>query len=169
MEYTRVNFQIKSPTVRVIDDGKQLGVFLIDKARELAQQKGLDLVEIVPHAKPPVCSIIDFNKYKFEQKVKEKELRKKQRETLVQIKKLRLRPVSEEHDVLVKVNHARKFLAEAKKVEFTVEFRNSELAHKEKGFTLIKEIISHLEDVSVVELSPKLEGKKLFCRLAPKV
>jgi len=167
--FVRKNDNIKARTVRVVRDSEQLGIMPIESAKRLARDAGLDLVEISAQAKPPVCRIMDFGKYKFDQKVKEKEQRKKMRESRNQIKELRLRPGIGDHDVVTKMNHARKFLSEGKKVQFNLIYKGRrELCHKEEGFKVIERIISDMEDVSTVEKYPKFEGYRLTCRLTPK-
>src|SRR3989344_425287 len=126
-QQTRINFQIRAYMVRVTQEGEQLGVMPIEKARQLAQEAYLDLVEVAPTANPQVCAIIDYGKFKYEQKIKEKENRRKQRESTVEVKELRLSPRIDEHDMAVKSEAARKFLADGKKVQFNLKYKNREL------------------------------------------
>lgn len=164
--YTRINFGIKAPNVRVVQDGKQLGVFPIDAARRLAQDAGLDLVEIVPNGNPPVCSITDFDKYRYEQKQKEKDAKKNQKQ--IEIKEIRLRPCTQLHDIETKSNNVIRFLEDGKKVVVTVEYRKREISHKEEGFKIINALIEKIKDHATIEMMPRMEGNRLVCRLSPK-
>lgn len=165
----RVNFQIRAITVRVVQEGRQLGIFPIDQARKLAMDANLDLVEIVPTAHPPVCEIKDFGKWKFEERIKEKETARKQRDSQVELKEIRLRPGIADHDVETKVGQARKFIEEGKKVQFNLQFKgHREMSHRENGFAVIEKVIAGLEEVGIVERAPKLEGNRITCRLCPK-
>lgn len=165
----RINWQIKVPQVRVVRDEEQLGIMSTDQARKIAQENGMDLVEISPMAKPPVCRIMDYNKYKYEQKIKQKEQAKKQRESEVQLKELRLRPCIAEHDVVTKINHAIKFLEEGDKVQFTLQFKGQrEMSHKEKGFLVMQKIVETLTEHGELEKMPKLEGNRITCCFGPK-
>jgi len=165
----RVNWHIKSSQVRVVKDEEQLGIMSSDQARKIAQEAGLDLVEIAPQAKPPVCRIMDYGRFKYEQQIKKKEAAKKQRESVTHLKELRLRPCIAEHDSEVKINQARKFIQDGCKVQFTLKFKGQrELAHKEQGFSVLTHIVNALQDVAIVEKSPKMEGSKIICCLAPK-
>jgi translation initiation factor IF-3 len=116
-DQNRVNWQIRVPQVRVVRDEEQLGIMPTDQARKLAMDEGLDLVEIAPTAKPPVCRIMDYGRFKYEQNIKKKEASKKQRESQVQLKEIRLRPAIQEHDIETKLNQAKKFLEEKSKLE----------------------------------------------------
>lgn len=168
--FTRVNFQIRVPKVRVVHDEQQLGIMSTDDARRLAQEKGLDLVEIAPQAQPPVCKIMDYGRYKYEQQIKKKDSLRKQREAQIQLKEIRLRPGIAEHDVLTKLAQAKKFLAEGKRVQFNLQFFGKrELSHKEQGFAVINKIISDLAEVGSVERTPKMEGSGIVCLVCPKV
>ena len=163
----RVNYQIRCPTIRLVENGNQLGIFNTDNARKMAFEKGLDLVEMVAHAKPPVCAILHYDKYRYEQKLKQKEARKKQKS--LEIKEIRLRPSIQEHDVETKVNAVKKFLAGGKKVMLKLQYKNRELRHKEQGIEVMKKIIESLKDIASVEVQPKFESNnRLICRLEPK-
>jgi len=167
--YIRVNFNIKTPTVRVTDDeDNQLGVLSIDAARKLAYERELDLVEIVPNANPPVCKITDFDKFRYEQKQKEKEASKKNKQKQIETKEVRIRPSTQIHDIEVKVNAIMKFLSEGKKVLVNLEYKKRELSHKDEGFKTINLLIERLKDSVVIEQMPKIEGNRLICRIAPK-
>ncbi len=157
---TRINEAIRAEEVRLIGaDGKQIGIVPIKKALEEAQNAGLDLVEIAPQAKPPVCKIMDFGKYAYEKSKKEK-LSKKKQHTVV-VKEIRMRPKTEAHDLEYKVKHARNFLMNKNKVKFTVHFRGRELAHKEFGEQLLQKIIEMLDDIAKVESGIKFEGRNM--------
>jgi translation initiation factor IF-3 len=165
----RINWQIRVPNVRVVKEEEQLGVMPTDEARRLAQDEGLDLVEIAPQARPPVCRIMDYGRFKYEEKVRKKESAKKQRESQVQLKELRLRPGIAEHDTDTKINQAKKFLEEGNRVQFTLQFKGQrEMSHKDQGFSVMKRVTDALEPVCIVEKAPKLEGNRIICYLAPK-
>lgn len=167
--FTRINWQIKAQTVRLVQEGNQLGVMPIDQARRLATEAGLDLVEIAPNAKPPVCEIKDYGKFLYEEKIKQKENARRQRESKVEIKELRLRPGIAQHDVDTKVSQARKFIEEGKKVQFNLQFKGfREISHKDNGFIIVNNIVKSLSEVADVEKEPKFEGNKIICRLTPK-
>ena len=163
---TRVNRYIRVPEVRVIDDdGEQLGVMATEKALELAREQGLDLVEVSPTAKPPVCRIVDFGKYKYEKNKKLKESKKKQH--TVQLKEIKLRPKIEEHDYQFKKRHAVEFLEKSHKVKFTIIFRGRELDHKELGARILKRLETELEPVGIVERGAQFEGRLMTMYMAP--
>ena len=163
----RVNDQITSSRVRVIGiDGKQIGILDISEANRLAMEAGLDLVEIVPNSKPPVCKIIDYGKYKYELSKKEKIQKKKQH--VINVKEIRLSPKIEEHDIEFKIRHARKFIEQGDKVRFNILFKGRQIAHKEFGNQLIERIIEELSDISKVEIGPKIEGRNLVAILIKK-
>jgi len=167
--YARVNFYIKAPTVRVVqEDGSQLGVHPIDVARKYAQDAGLDLVEIVPNANPPVCKLTNYDKYCYEQKQKEKEAKKIQKEKTVEIKQIRLRPCTQANDIEIKSNSVIRFLDDGKKVVVTLEYKKRELAHREEGYKIINALLDKVKEHTVVEMSPKMNGNKLVCVLSPK-
>lgn len=168
-EEYKVNFQIKASQVRLIRENVQLGVFPIDKARKMAQEDGLDLIEIVSNSNPPICKIMNYGRFKYEKKLKQKEQLKKQRETKMQLKELRLRPGIAPHDIETKTNQAKKFLSEGCKVLFNLQFKGKrELSHQEQGFAVLKKVIELLEDVCVVEKNPQLEGNRIYCSVGPK-
>lgn len=165
----RINWQIRVPQVRVVRDEEQLGIMSTDEARRIAQDAGLDLVEIAPTARPPVCRIMDYGRFKYEQKMKKKENEKKQRESQVQLKELRLRPGIAEHDTDTKINQAKKFLEEGCRVQFNLQFRGQrEMSHKDQGFAVMKRVVESLGPVCVVEKAPRMEGNRIVCCLAPK-
>ena len=153
--------------MRLIDpDGKQLGIVSPGEALRLADEHSLDLVEIAPTAKPPVCKIMDFGKYKYQQQMKDRENKKKQH--VVKVKEVRFRPRIGEHDLIMKVNHVRKFLTDGYKVKITLMFRGRELAHKEVGVELINKIFEMLSDISVVDKAPSFEGRTIVTFLTSK-
>lgn len=162
----RINEHIRISPVRVVSDtGEQLGVIATDEARRLAREAGLDLVEVAPEARPPVCRIMDFGKYKYQQQKRKKESAKGHH---TKIKEIRVRPKTGEHDILVKVNRARGFLEQKDKVIVSVLFRGRELAHKDEGLRVMAKIIQQLEDVAKPESPPQESGRRIECRLTPK-
>jgi translation initiation factor IF-3 len=166
-EKQRVNEEIRHPEVRLIGpDGQQLGVYTSINAFKKAQELGLDLIEIAPQAKPPVCKIIDFGKFQYEQQKKEKIQKKKQHVTV--LKEIRLHPNTDTHDFDFKSRHAEKFLSEGNKVKVSVIFKGRELAYKEHGKELLIKFIQNLEEVSTVEHEIKFEGRAMLAILQPK-
>ncbi len=145
--------------------GEQLGVLPIDQALRMAQEDGLDLVEVSPMSKPPVCKIMDYGKFKYTEKKKQSEARKKQ--VVVQLKEVKLRPRTEEHDYQVKMGKIREFLGEANKARVTVMFRGREITHRELGHKVLERVIGDLKEVAVIESAPRMEGRLLFMILAP--
>ncbi|AEF93922.1 Translation initiation factor IF-3 [Desulfotomaculum nigrificans CO-1-SRB] len=163
----RINEEIRAREVRVIDaDNNQLGIMSVRDALRIAEERQLDLVEVAPQAKPPVCRIMDFGKFKYEQSKREKEAKKKQR--IIQVKEVKLRPRIEEHDYQVKVKHAERFLKDGDKVKATIMFRGREIVHTELGQNLLNKLAEDLKDLCTVERQPKLEGKNMIMILAPK-
>ena len=163
----RVNERIRVPQVRVIgDDGQQVGVLAVREALTLAQSRGLDLVEVSPTARPPVCRIMDYGKFKYEQNRRARKAKKKQHQ--MQLKEIKMRPKIEEHDYGFKLNHAREFLSSRDKVKITITFRGREIAHQEIGHKLIQRAILALAEVSTVESPPRSEGRTLTAVLMPK-
>lgn len=153
--------------IRVIDeDGAQVGIMAPQQALEMARSKGLDLVEIAPQAQPPVCRIINFGKWQYEQKKKQKESKAKQ--TFITVKEIKFRPGTDEHDYNFKKNNAARILHEGDKVKATVHFRGREITHKELGASLLQRLEKDLADAGTVEVRPKLEGMNMFIMLAPK-
>ena len=162
-----INGQIKAKEVQVIgDNGEKLGMLPISRALEIAEEKKMDLVLVSPNAQVPVCKIMNYGKYKFEQAKKEKEAKKKQK--VLETKELRITPNIEEHDFGFKSKNARKFLEDGNKVKITVRFRGRELNNVKLGEDVLNQFITELEDVAVVEKKPKLEGKNMFIILAKK-
>lgn len=153
--------------VRVIDpDGNQVGILPINEALAAASEFGLDLVEVSPNATPPVCKIMDYGRYKYEQTKKLQEAKKKQ--TTFQLKEIKVRPKTGEHDLQTKLGHIRKFLDRKDKVKVTVMFRGREIALSNRGRELLEKIANEMEDLAVVEQYPKFEGRTMMMVLAPK-
>jgi translation initiation factor IF-3 len=162
----RVNEQIRISPVRVINaEGAMLGVMPTGKAMEAAREAGLDLVEVAPNERPPVCKIMDFGKFKYSQKKRAS----KQKQHQVQVKEIRVRPKTGDHDIEVKVKRAREFLEHKDKVQVNVLFRGRELAHIDEGRKVMDEVLQALEDVAKVEKNPSMEGKKMTAIVAPRV
>ncbi|MGB4504360.1 MAG: translation initiation factor IF-3 [Syntrophaceticus sp.] len=163
----RVNEEIRVREARVIDsNGQQLGVMPVKEGMRLAAEQGLDLVEVAPQAKPPVCRIMDYGKYKYEQSKKERDARKKQR--VINVKEVKIRPRIEEHDFQVKVRNARRFLADGDKVKVTLMFRGREISHAALGRDLCLKFYKELEDQASMEKEPKVEGRNMIMVLAPR-
>ncbi len=161
---TRINDQIRISPVRVIGaDGQQLGILPTQEAIARAYEADLDLVEVAPNERPPVCRIMDFGKYKYEKKKKSS-----QSQHHTKIKEIRLRPKTGEHDVGFKIKQARGFLQHKDKVQVSVVFKGRELAHVEEGKRVIEEVIEQLQDCGKVEIPPQQHGRRMFCTIAPK-
>jgi translation initiation factor IF-3 len=162
-----INEKIRAPQVRVIgQEGQQLGVLSLKQALELAVQEELDLVEVAPNADPPVCKIMDFGKFKYQQSKRVQEAKKKQ--TVIQVKEVKVRPKTDEHDLQVKIRHVRRFLGQKDKAKVTILFRGREIAYADQGIKVLERIKEELKDEAVVEQSPKMEGRNLIMILAPK-
>lgn len=162
----RINNEIRVPEVRVIADGVEPKVYKIEEALKIADDQDLDLVEISPNAKPPVCKIIDYQKFLYQQKKKQKEI--KDKAIKVVVKEIRFGPNTDEHDFNFKLNHAKKFLGEGAKVKAFVFFKGRSIVYKDRGEILLLKFAQELEDVCKVESMPKLEGKKMIMMLSPK-
>ncbi|MBK7155047.1 MAG: translation initiation factor IF-3 [Sandaracinaceae bacterium] len=164
----RVNERIRVPEVRVIGpDGAMLGVLETHEARRIAREADLDLVEVNPKAVPPVCKIMDHGRFKYEEKKKQNEAKKKQAQ--VELKEIKLRPKTDEHDIAFKVKHARRFLEEGNKVKITVRFRGREITHPETAQRQIDAMVEAVGDVAIVELYPRMEARTMTAMLAPRV
>ena len=162
-----INEQIRAREVQLIsDNGEKLGTVSITKALEIADEKKLDLVLVAPNSVPPVCKIMDYGKYKFEQAKKEKEAKKKQK--VQETKEIRITPNIEEHDFNFKAKNIRKFIEDGNKVKITVRFRGREVNNVKMGENVLNKFVENLQDVAVAEKAPKLEGKNLFIILAKK-
>ena len=163
----QINEQIRDKEIRVIDsDGTQLGIMPLRKAMEIAEQKNLDLVKIAPQANPPVCKIIDYGKFRFEQAKREKEARRNQR--VVEIKEVRLSLNIDTHDFETKKNHALRFISDGNKVKASIRFRGREMGHPELGLEIMRKFSDAMSEVAVVEKPAKLEGRNMLMFLAPK-
>ncbi len=145
--------------------GEQLGILTIDQALAKALETGLDLVEISPTAKPPVCKIMDYGKFKYDEKKRQAQAKKKQ--VVVQIKEIKLRPRTDEHDYDFKLRNVRRFLEEGNKSKLTIMFRGREIVHKEIGQKILIKVVEELKDIAIVEQTPRLEGRQMFMILAP--
>ncbi|HCT91460.1 MAG TPA: translation initiation factor IF-3 [Lachnospiraceae bacterium] len=162
-----INEQIRDREVRVVSaTGEQLGIMSSRDAFKLAQEAGLDLVKIAPTARPPVCKIIDYGKFRYEQARKEKEAKKKQK--TVEIKEVRLSPNIDENDLNTKAGAARKFITKGNRVKVTLRFRGREMAHVQSSKVILDEFAKRLEDVAVVEKAPKMEGRSMTMFLTEK-
>ncbi|OUD13223.1 translation initiation factor IF-3 [Thioflexithrix psekupsensis] len=164
---TRLNEQITAPKIRLIDaQGEQVGIVSNREAQQYAQEAGLDLVEIAAQAKPPVCRIMDFGKFQFEQNKKRQLAKKKQKQ--VQVKEIKFRPGTDEGDYQVKLRNLMRFLEEGDKAKVTLRFRGREMAHQDLGQQLLKRIEQDLVEYGIVEQFPKIEGRQLVMVLGPK-
>lgn len=162
-----INEQVRDREVRLIDEnGEQLGIMSSREAQKLADERKLDLVKIAPTAKPPVCRIMDYGKYKFDQTKKEKEARKKQK--TVDIKELRLSPSIDTHDVQVKVKKAIEFLKNGDKVKISIRFRGREIGHSKSSLVILENFAKDVEEFGIIDKAPKMEAKSLVMFLAPK-
>lgn len=162
-----VNEQIRAREVRLIDsDGAQLGIMGTDEALKIAQQKNLDLVNVSPSAKPPVCRIMDFGKYKYEQSKREREARKHQK--MITVKEIKLRPGIDSHDLQVKIKNGIRFLENGDKVKVTVMFRGREITHKELGRILCQRFAEAISEWGAVEKEPRVEGRNMIMIITPK-
>ena len=162
----RINNRIRAPQVRLIDDeGGQLGIVQLREALAIAEERGLDLMEVAPNAVPPVCRIVDYGKFRYEQTKKDREARKNQKQA--ELKEVRLKPKTDDHDLEVKAKQARKFLLGGDKVKFTVRFRGREIFHPDIGREMLEQMAEELRDVATVEQRPLMEGRALSLMLAP--
>ncbi len=162
-----VNEKIRAQEVRVIGkDGQQLGVLALKRALEQAALDELDLVEVAPNAEPPVCKIMDYGKFKYQQSKRSQEAKKKQ--TVIQVKEVKVRPKTDEHDLLVKIKHIKRFLAQRDKAKVTIMFRGREIAYADQGMKVLQRIQEELKEDAMVEQSPKMEGRNMIMILAPK-
>ena len=162
----RSNNRISSPDVQVItNDGENLGILSTNEAISIAKNQGLDLIEISPNAKPPVCKIMDMGKFKYDAQKKANLAKKKQK--IVLLKEIKMRPVTETHDYEFKVKNAKKFISKGDKVKFTIRFKGRELQHSHLGNQLMTKIKEDMKDVSKVELQPKFDGKQMIMVIQP--
>ena len=162
----RTNERIRAMQVQVIsDDGENLGTLSTQEAINIAKEKGLDLIEISPNVSPPICKIIDVGKYKYDLQKKANKAKKKQK--IVNLKEIKLRPVTEIHDYNFKIKNAQKFLTKGDKVKFTVQFRGREMQHTSLGHDLMKRIIKDITSLGKVEIRPKFEGRQIIMIIQP--
>ena len=164
--YYRVNEQIRSREVRIVGDDIESSVMPVHKALQMAEQRGVDLVEISPNAVPPVCRLIDYSKFLYQQKKKQKELKAKQ--VKIEVKEIRFGPQTDDHDYNFKLKHAKEFLSEGDKVKAYVFFRGRSILFKEQGEVLLLRFANDLEEYGKVEQMPVLEGKRMIIFIAPK-
>ena len=163
----RVNEKIREAEVRLIDgEGGQVGVVTIEVALRMAQDAGLDLVEVSPQAVPPVCRLIDYGKYKYQLSKKAQEAKKKQ--AVIEVKEVNLTPNTDSHDIETKQNHIRKWVADKNRVKVSVKFRGREMAHQELGYRVIDELLKGIDDIVAPESRPRFEGRRLTVTLLPK-
>lgn len=161
-----INDAIRSPKLRVIDEeGNQLGIISKDQALAHAERVGLDLVEVSPNAEPPVCKVMDYGKYRFQQQKKASEARKKQ--VKVTVKEIAIRPQTEEHDYQIKLKKVFQFLGKGDKVRINLRFRGREIAHKDLGFQMLERIVEDTKDIAKVDQMPKMEGRVMVLLLSP--
>lgn len=166
-DIVRINEKIRADTVRLIGpDGEQVGIMGIAEALDYADRLNLDLVEVAPMANPPVCKVMDYGKYRYEQEQKAKEARKRQ--TTINIKEIKLRPKIDDHDFETKKGHVERFLKKGDKVKLTIMFRGRELVHPHLGEKLLRRMADELADISEVESEPSLDGRNMVMTLAPK-
>jgi len=162
----RSNNRISSPEVQVIgSDGENIGIINTNEAISMAKEQGLDLIEIAPNAKPPVCKIIDMGKFKYDAQKKANVAKKKQK--IVLLKEIKMRPVTETHDYEFKVKNAKKFIGKGDKVKFTIRFKGRELQHSHLGRELMDKIKVDMQDIGIVELPPKFDGKQMIMVIQP--
>ena len=162
----RLNEEIRTRECRLIGyDGSQMGIFNTREAMRIAEEAGLDLVEIAPNAEPPVCRIMDYGKFKYDQAIKAKQARKKQ--TKVEIKEMKFRPKIDVGDYTTKKKHVLRFLSAGNKVKITIMFRGREMAHPEQGLSILERLADDLKDLAVVESKPKMEGRNMHMLVAP--
>ena len=163
---SRINGEIRAPKVRLIGvDGSQFGIFDNIDAQRIAEEQNLDLVEFAPNADPPVCRIMDYGKYKYQQEVKAKQARKNQAK--IAVKEMKFRPKIDVGDYTTKKNHVIRFLSQGNKVKITIMFRGREMAHPELGLNILEKLADELSDIATIESQPKLEGRNMHMLLAP--
>lgn len=164
----RRNEQIRARELRVIAaDGEQLGILQRNEALGIAKEAGLDLVEVAPNADPPVCRIMDYGKFKYEEQKKKQEAKKRQ--VIVQIKEIKLRPKTDEHDYQTKLAHIRRFVEGGDRCKVTIFFRGREIVHKDRGQTMLDRVVEDTKDIAKVEQDARSEGRTLFMMLTPLV
>lgn len=163
---TNINRDIRAKEVRVIGaDGSQIGILPLEEALRIAEDEGLDLVEVAANANPPVCRIMDYGKYRYQQTKKMKDARKKQ--TVIQVKEVKLSPKTEEHDLQYKIGHIKRFLQEGNRAKITVAFRGREIDHPDLAHRVVDRILSDVQGLGVIDQQPKLEGRRMTLVLRP--
>jgi translation initiation factor IF-3 len=162
----RINHRIRVPEIRVILEEEQLGIMPTHEALRLAEERGLDLVEISPRSQPPVCRIMDYGKYKYDEAKKKQQARK--RASTVETKEIKFRPKTEEHDMDFKVKHVRRFLEGGNKVRLAVVFRGREITHPQTGMAVLNRVVERCGDIATVEATPNMEGRRMIMVIAPK-
>jgi translation initiation factor IF-3 len=167
VDKTRVNERIRARSIRLIGaDGEQIGIVSVEEGLKVAREQGFDLVEVAPNASPPVCRVMDYGKYKYEQSKRAKEAKKHQH--VIVVKEMKFRPKTEEHDYQFKLKHIRKFLADGNKTKITVRFRGREMVHTDLGRRVLERLVEDTRDAATVEQQPKLEGRNMILVIAPK-
>ena len=162
----RINREIGASEVRLIDaEGHQAGIVALEEALRSAEESGLDLVEVAPNSTPPVCRIMDYGKYRYQQAKKTKDAKKKQ--TVIHVKEVKLRPKTEEHDIQYKTAHVKRFLSEGNRVKITIQFRGREIAHPGMAQRVIEKVMEGIEGIGVVDQQPKMEGRRMIFILRP--
>jgi translation initiation factor IF-3 len=165
----RINQQIRAAQVRLVDEGNnQVGVITKEEALSRAQEAGLDLVEVAPNSEPPVCRIMDYGKWLYQQKRRVRDAHKKTQHPSATLKEIRLRPETDKHDLEIKVGHARTFLEKGHRVQFSVFFRGRQMLHKEQGNDMLSEITTTLQDVAKIERPSMMTGRRMTLLLVPK-
>ncbi len=158
---------IRVREVRVVSqDGEQLGIMATVEAQQLAEEQGLDLVEVAPNERPPVCRVMDYGKYKYQRSKRQQQAKKKQK--IILVKEIKLRPKTEEHDYQFKTQHVRRFLQDGHKAKVTIVFRGREMAHTELGRRILERIMTDMEEIAMVEQQPKQEGRNMTMVLGPR-
>jgi translation initiation factor IF-3 len=161
-----INQEIKATTVRVIEEGQQLGIMSLTEALEMAAKASLDLVEVAPNSTPPVCRIMDYGKFRYQQSKKQQVAKKSQ--SIIQVKEIRIRPKTDDHDLQVKIKHIKKFLTQNDKVKVTMMFRGREMAYTDLGKKIMEEVQRALADVCIIDQHPRLEGRNMIMMVSPK-
>ncbi len=165
----RINGGVRARTIRLIDESNnQVGIIETSEALAKAREAGLDLVEVAPTSEPPVCRIMDYGKWLYQQKRKTREAHKKSQHSGAVLKEIRLRPETDKHDIEIKLNHGREFLQKGHKVQFTLFFRGRQMLHVERGYGILVQIAEALQDLAKVERQPTMTGKRITLLLVPK-
>jgi len=163
---TNINRDIQATEVRLIDhEGQQAGIVALEEALRIAEDTGLDLVEVAPNSKPPVCRIMDYGKYRYQQAKKTKDAKKKQ--TVIQVKEVKMRPKTDEHDIKYKIAHIKRFLSEGNRAKVTIQFRGREIAHPDQAKRIIDRVLQDMDGIGVIDQHPKMEGRRMVFILRP--